>query len=340
MFLLANSFATVANSLLESVGALGVIRAVARSIERVGPCGVKVAEASATLLAMPTTSSRSRCNVAVGHGPARVADHDRGHQRGGRHPGDSQPQPGAIVVGAHGDAVAAVQHEVDDHALHDQQAQHRAQRDPPQRPGQRHADVDQRGDGRQRARGRRKPAPATGSSSDRLQPRDQQLAVDVGDAEPQVPAHGLRLSVPAFWLTEVATTSTVSVRDATVDSSGCGGAASAPGGAWYSDSMETESTWPVVWDCSLHQLLERLDGRLEVGVELTDRAVVQLRMLASTVPVFMLIRTWSSRPRPAGPRSGTLRSSLSLRWPDQITTARTTAATAMTPSTADAMPSR
>ena len=55
---------------LVRVGALRRHQSAARSIDVVGLCGVNVAVASATLLAMPTTSSLSPCRCAVRHGPA------------------------------------------------------------------------------------------------------------------------------------------------------------------------------------------------------------------------------------------------------------------------------
>ena len=66
MFLLANSFATAANSLRYASARSGVIRPAARSIDAFGSCGVKVADASATLLAMPTTSAMSARMVRSG----------------------------------------------------------------------------------------------------------------------------------------------------------------------------------------------------------------------------------------------------------------------------------
>ncbi len=66
MFLLVKSFATAANSFLKASALSGDIIAVARSIDAVGLCGVNVAEASATLLAMPTTSAVSSCSVRSG----------------------------------------------------------------------------------------------------------------------------------------------------------------------------------------------------------------------------------------------------------------------------------
>ena len=38
------------------------------------------------------------------------------------------------------------------------------------------------------------PEPASGSSPERFQAGDQQLALDVGDVKAKVPAHGLRLA--------------------------------------------------------------------------------------------------------------------------------------------------
>src|SRR6478672_4321678 len=58
-FLLAKSFATEANSFLNRSELAGDIMPVARSIDDVGLCGVNVADASATLLAIPVTSAVS-----------------------------------------------------------------------------------------------------------------------------------------------------------------------------------------------------------------------------------------------------------------------------------------
>jgi hypothetical protein len=66
MFRLVKSFATLVNSLLNVSALCGDIISVARSMDAVGLCGVKVADASETLLAMPTTSAVSSLMVRSG----------------------------------------------------------------------------------------------------------------------------------------------------------------------------------------------------------------------------------------------------------------------------------
>ena len=88
------------------------------------------------------------------------------------------------------------------------------------------------------------------------------------------------LSAPAFWLIDVATTITVSVRDADSQQLGLllGWRRAVRAGLRVVDRLDRHRV-----DLAggfrlqrLHQLAVRLDGRVEVGVELADRALVQL----------------------------------------------------------------
>ena len=147
---------------------------------------------------------------------------------------------------------------------------------------------------------------------------------------------------PAFWLTEVATTMTLSVRDATVDNSGCGAGAqpgvTGCGVVQRLDRHRLDLTDRLGLQL-LHHLAERLDRGLEVGVELTDGAVVQrLHALGDGAGVHV--------DQDAGPVGGGLQHRglvgafvdvVAVSRPDQHRRARPRPPTT-TPSTAEPMP--
>ena len=287
---------------------------------------------------MPTTSVVSLSQRAVGHRPPHVADDDAGHQRDGRDTDDGQPQSWTVVVGADGHPVAPCENEVDDDALDDQQAQHRRHRHPPQRP----APV------RRRCRpGRRSALPARATSKASTRKR---FLIGSAPAARSAACRRRRrrraeafqrtvcgFSAPAFSLIDVATTITVSVRDAEPNNSGCcwgGGEPFGPGCSWWIDSTATESTWPVVFDLQLlHQLAVRLDGRIEVGVELTDRALVQgVAGLPSMLSLFMLIRTLVQSAAACITRAGSGARRRRCGAPTRSSEPKTIAATATSPS--------
>ena len=130
----AQSAVVLAKSFLYAVAFSGTISAAALSIDAVGSCGENVAYSSATVLEAAPPGPCRPCRSAVGHRPVLVGHHHGCHQRRRGEPDHRQPQTGPVVVGAQGHPVPARQHEVHDHALRNQQAQHREHRHPPLRP--------------------------------------------------------------------------------------------------------------------------------------------------------------------------------------------------------------
>src|SRR4029077_7355942 len=150
--------------------------------------------------------------------------------------------------------VAAGEHEVDGDALDDQQAQHRTHRHPQHRPRQRDADEDQCDDGGDRRQNIESQYTPTVSHRIGSSREMSSLPSTSETSSRSVHRTVCGLAAPAFSLTDVATTITVSVRDADADSSGCcwgGGAPFGPGCAWWIDSTATESTCPVVRACNV-----------------------------------------------------------------------------------------
>ena len=220
MFLLVKSFATLANSFLNASALCGDIISVARSMDAVGFCGVNVADASDTLLAIPTTSAVSLRSVRSGTVQFRYPTTTPATKAVAASAVTPKAQEGTVVVRADRHPVAARKRDIDRDALDHQQAQHRADRHPPQRPCQ-------------AAPMYTRPAIAAIGGQDVESQYAPTVSHRIGSRReisswPSTSETSSRrvqrtvcgFSAPAVSLTDVATTITVSVRDADSDSSG------------------------------------------------------------------------------------------------------------------------
>ena len=141
----------------------------------------------------------------------RVSGQHRRQQRRRAQQDDGQPQPGCVVVGADADRITAQQPEIDRHAFQDQQHQHRARRHPPQRPVSTTPIISSAA------------IAANGAATSKASTRQMFLIGSIPAARSSAcrprrrrPSRRFQCTVcglpPAFSLTDVATTITVSVR--------------------------------------------------------------------------------------------------------------------------------
>src|SRR6202012_2758920 len=174
-----------------------------------------------------------------------------GEHGGGDGGGGGEPQRGCVVVGAQCHRITAHQKDIHRNAFDDQQHQHRTQRHPPRRPCQYDADRQQCSDRGQWCRDIESQYPP--GVPHRIDSSREIISLP---STSEIPRPKFQCTVcglpPAFSLTEVATTMTVSVRRA-IEAGNCSAGAGRPGWAsrsWCTVSNATASTSPRLRDCN------------------------------------------------------------------------------------------